>query len=387
MEKINDKPDFMLSEMLEQPKILDTIANDPNTKNIASQLQESGIKRLFLTGSGDSYCAARFGEYLGEIWNPNYEIRSFAPFEFVNHLDPSKLDQAVVIGLSVSGNSPRTIEAIRYAKKNYANTIGITDNPKGKLADEADQTLFIHASPPKTLETTYYSSEGAKGYIGYHHDVAQTKTYLANIGVLSSLMAHVSQENRNHANELLETVQLVKKAVNQRSEFQSLGKKYGKNLDKVIFVASGPNNSTTLFGAYKMFEFTLDGYASDIEEYCHTKYFITTEKSLVVFLVPNKASLIRVMEIEPIIRDEIKARTVVFSDSSLMEDIHSPYTPIDLPNKIELSPLVLTIPVQFLSYSIAKAQGLDTNNFRGGQETEKYVSGSYKTIRQSKLQY
>ena len=200
-------------------------------------------------------------------------------------------------------------------------------------------------------------------------------------------MTHISQKNKIYTNELLETVQLVKNAVTQRIEFQNLGKKYGKDLDKVIFVASGPNNSTALFGAYKMFEFTLDGYAGDIEEYCHTKYFITTKRSLLVFLVPNKTSLIRVMEIEPIIRDEIEAKTIVFANSSLKEDIHPHYTPVKLPSKIELSPLVLTIPVEFLSYSIAKAQGLDTNNFRGGQETEKYVSGSYKTIRQSKLQY
>jgi glucosamine--fructose-6-phosphate aminotransferase (isomerizing) len=384
MENISNKPDFMLSEMLEQPKILNTIVNDQHIKKIGTKVQESGIKRIFLTGSGDSYCAAWFGAYLGEKWNPNYEIRSFAPFEFVNHSDTLGLNQAVVIGLSVSGNSPRTIEAIRYAQKNGAKTIGITDNPKGKLVSEADQTLFIHASPPKTLETTFYSSEDAKEYVGYHHDVAQTKTYIANIGVLSTLMAHVSQES--YTNELLETIQLVNKALNQRNEFQNLGN-YGKNLDKVFFIASGPNNSTALFGAYKMFEFTLNGYAGDIEEYCHTKYFITTERSLVIFLVPDKASLIRVMEIEPVIRDEIKAKTIVLANSNFMEDIHPNYTPIKLPNKIELSPLVFTIPVEFLSYSIAKAQGLDTNNFRGGLETEKYVSGSYKTIRQSKLQY
>ena len=57
------------------------------------------------------------------------------------------------------------------------------------------------------------------------------------------------------------------------------------------------------------------------------------------------------------------------------------------PEEVYLSPLAFTVPVEFLSYSLARAKGFNTNTFRGGVETEKYVAGSYKTIRQSKLQY
>ena len=37
--------------------------------------------------------------------------------------------------------------------------------------------------------------------------------------------------------------------------------------------------------------------------------------------------------------------------------------------------------------SAAKEKGFNTNTFRGGVETEKYVTGSFATIRQSRLRY
>ena len=136
-----------------------------------------------------------------------------------------------------------------------------------------------------------------------------------------------------------------------------------------------------------MFEFALNGFTCDIEEYCHTGYFITTDHTSVVFIAPDSASLNRIREIEPIIREELDAKTVVLVDAELKKEAGPNSTPITLPEERPLSPVVLTIPIEFLSYSLAKSKGFNTNLFRGGQDTEKYVSGSYKTIRQSRLQF
>lgn len=389
MSETFQKPDFMLSEMLEQPKILDSLYHDVNIKNIGKFLLQSNIERIIFTGSGDSYCAAWFGAHLGQRWRPDLDIRYYAPFEFVNYFDPQYLRKSVVIGISVSGNTPRIVEALRFANEYGAYTIGITDNPQGRVAKETDQTLFIHASPPETLETSSYVSKGAKEYTGYHHDVAQTKTYLANLGALCMLMAYISLQEEAALALIQEAFQLVTKALNQQKDFLKLGNNIGSIVDKVIFVSSGANGSTGLFGAYKMFEFSLNGFACDIEEYCHTNYFITTENSLVIFIASDFPSFDRIREIEPVIRDEIKTETIVLVNSDLYkgDKIASHYILVKTPKNEVLSPMVYTIPVEFLSYSIARSKGFDTNQFRGGQDTEKYVSGSYKTIRQSKLYY
>jgi len=387
MLETSEKPDFMLSEMLEQPRVIDSIFNDINIKNIGKSLLESDIERIYFTGSGDSYCAAWFGAFLGNKWRPDLYIQHYAPFEFVNYLNPKHLKNSVVIGLSVSGNTPRVVEAIRFAQKHRAQTIGITDNLQGKVAQESDFPLYIHASPPETLETSSYVSEGAREYTGYHHDVAQTKTYLANLAVQSVLLAHFSPKEKTALNHVQEAFQLVNRAVVQRNYFLNNIDKLNSIVDNVIFVSSGHNGPTGLFGAYKMYEFTLNGFACDIEEYCHTKYFITTEKSLVIFIASDSSSLDRILEIEPVIRNIINAETIVLTNSNLLNKKNAHYILIETPKEGVLSPLVYTIPIEFFSYSIARSKGYDTNQFRGGQETEKYVSGSYKTIRQSKINY
>ncbi|UCG00404.1 MAG: SIS domain-containing protein [Candidatus Heimdallarchaeota archaeon] len=382
-------PDFMLSEMLEQPRILDSLYDDTNIKNIGKFIIQSDIERIIFTGSGDSYCAAWYGAHIGQRWRPDLDIRYYAPFEFVNYSDPQFLPKSVVIGLSVSGNTPRVVEALRFANKFGAKTIGITDNPQGQVAAETDHTLFIHASPPETLETSSYVTEGAKEYTGYHHDVAQTKTYLANLAVQSLLVAYFSSQKAVVFSHIRETFQLVKITINQRSSFLKLGNDLGRTVDKVIFVSSGANGPTGLFGSYKMFEFSLNGYACDIEEYCHTNYFITTENSLVIFIAPDFPTFERIREVEPVIRDVIGSKTIVLVNPDIYREtkIDPHYVLIETPKNDVLSPLVYTIPIEFLTYSIAKSNGFDTNQFRGGQDTEKYVSGSYRTIRQSKIYY
>jgi glucosamine--fructose-6-phosphate aminotransferase (isomerizing) len=383
------KPDFMLSEMLEQPKILDSLYNDTNIKNIGQFLFQSDIERIIFTGSGDSYCAAWFGAHLGQRWRPDLDIRYYAPFEFVNYFNPQHLQKSAVIGISVSGNTPRVVEALRFAHKYRAHTIGVTDNPQGRVAKETDHTLFIHASPPETLETSSYVAEGAKEYTGYHHDVAQTKTYLANLAAQSMLMAYFSLQEEPALALIQEAFQLVIKAINQQNDFVKFGINIGRTVDRIIFVSSGANGPTGLFGAYKMFEFSLNGFACDIEEYCHTDYFITTENSLVIFIASDFPSFDRIREIEPVIRDVINTETLVLVNPDLYKDnkTASHYILVKTPKNEVLSPLVYTIPVEFLSYSIARSKGFDTNQFRGGQDTEKYVSGSYRTIRQSKIYY
>ena len=136
-----------------------------------------------------------------------------------------------------------------------------------------------------------------------------------------------------------------------------------------------------------MFEFTLHGFSCDIEEFCHTRYFITTNKSTVILLASDKQSYNRVMEIEPVIREYIHARTLILANESLVNENLISLLSFSMPEDPYLSPLVQTIPVELLSYSLARSKGFNTNIFRGGVETEKYVAGSYQTIRQSHLQF
>ncbi len=379
--------DYMLAEMLEQPQILQLILENEDIEKITILIKNESISRIILTGCGDSYCAAWFGALLADKWCPQYDVKFYEPFDFVNYYDSNKLENTLVIGISVSGGTLRILEALRFSRKHKATTMVLTDNPNGKIVREADMHLLINASPPESLLTTSYTTEVAQKYTGYQNDVAQTKTYLANLGTIGRLFATLSSKPEKNQEEIRKSFSLIKKAINQREEFINAGKSLSSTSENISFVGSGPNSPTSLFGAYKMFEFTLHGFSCDIEEYCHTRYFITTDKSSVVFLAPDEQCYKRIMEIEPVITDQIGAQTLVLTSDSLLAESSTRTISIGLPKDSILSPLVLTIPIEFISYSLAKKRGFNTNTFRGGVETEKYVTGSFATIRQSRSQY
>ena len=381
------EPDLMLMEILEQPTILNTIFSDKNIPSIAESLKDGNYKQIILTGCGDSHCASLFGKNLAEQWCSNYQVTYYEPFEFVNYFDPKRLTDTLVIGISVSGGTLRVLEAIRFAKLHGAKTLIVTDNSNGKIINEADYNLLINASPQESLLTSSYSSETAKKYVGYQNDVAQTKTYIANLGTLSVLFAHLSDDSNNHLTQVKSAFSLVEKALNHRDEIIQLGESISEFSDKIFFVCSGPDTPSGQFGAYKLFEFTLNGFFCDIEEYCHTRYFITDEKSTVVFLASDKHSYDRIMEIEPVLREFLNVKTLIIGNTDIIDKNLPSALCFELPENPYLSSLVQTIPIELISYSLAQTLGFNTNTFRGGVETEKYVTGSYKTIRQSQLKY
>jgi glucosamine--fructose-6-phosphate aminotransferase (isomerizing) len=379
--------DHMLTEILEQPTILNSIFNNEKLRITAESINAENYKKIILTGCGDSYCASWFGANLAKHWCTHYQVEYYEPFELVNYSDPKELKNTLVIGISVSGGTLRVLEAIRFAKFHGAATLIITDNSQGKLVKETSRKILIHASPQESLLTTSYSSETAKKYVGYQNDVAQTKTYLANLGTLSILFAYLSTQSNSNLIKIKSAFSLVGEALDKRDEIIQIGRSLKDVSDSIFFVASGPNRPIGLFGAYKMFEFTLHGFSCDIEEFCHTRYFITTNKSTVVLLTSDKQSYNRIMEIEPVLREYIKAKTIILANKSLVNENLTSILPFAMPEDPYLSPLVQTIPIELLSYSLARSKGFNTNTFRGGVETEKYVTGSYQTIRQSHLQF
>ncbi|MHA2499294.1 MAG: SIS domain-containing protein, partial [Candidatus Hodarchaeales archaeon] len=106
------------------------------------------------------------------------------------------------VGISVSGKTPRVQEALHCAKAKNALVAGITDNPNSPIAGMANElSIVTGASPPEALETSDYETVEAAQYTGYHHDCAQTKTYLANVFALLLLAATWSQND--HALKVL----------------------------------------------------------------------------------------------------------------------------------------------------------------------------------------
>ncbi len=335
--------------------------------------------KIIITGSGDSHCASQFGEWL---LKDKFNVIALPSMDALQY-SLSKND--VVIGISVSGRTNRIIEIFKLAKKVGAYKIAITDNANSPASQLADETWLFYASPQEELKHSSYKLKEAKEYIGYHHDVAQTKTFWAVL--LTLIRASQIKINwniiYNNTKKLLSEnfyKPLIDKAKNWAKSHQS------------FFLGTYPFDTLTQFAAYKMYEYNLIAHFSDIEEYCHTQYFITRKNDNIIFLSHNKLALKRAFEIIPTIKKLFSANIILIKYEDIKMDLpkgitKNKITIINLPttkNPI-IQFLEMVIAIEWLTYFIGRINAKNINTFHAGFNTEQLVQGSYHTIRKSSL--
>jgi len=339
-------------------------------------------EKIIISGSGDSHCAALFGHWLLEKRGQVSGLPSLEASQTAQHLKPGD----IFIGISVSGRTARVLEGAQRALSAGALVVSVTDNPQSPLAQLATVVWPIHASPAEELHQTNYNDEHAKQYVGYHHDVAQTKTFWAVLLTLiraaqSKLDWHILLA---HTRLLLATTfyePLISKA--------ALWAKSGQT----FFLGSGWARIVARFASYKMHEFNRVAHFTGIEEYCHTHYFITRTSDTVACLIADNDTAARTAEVVPVLQELFGARIIWIQPGSLdlpNLPVHSnnPIEMVNLPPSTEPLQQFLdfVLALQWLTYSIGRVGAPDINTFHAGYDTEKLVSGTLRTIRRSVIQ-
>jgi glucosamine--fructose-6-phosphate aminotransferase (isomerizing) len=154
---------------------------------------------------------------------------------------------AVVIGLSQSGQSPDVSQVLSAAGRTGALTIAVTNDPSSPLAGAADFVLDCHA--------------------GVERSVAATKTYVAELAVVASLVGHVSGDG-----EMRERLEAMPDALRQTLAAGEtwLNARGGPlaaftESDRSVVVSRGHNMATALEIALKLKETTAtfaEGYST-----------------------------------------------------------------------------------------------------------------------------
>ncbi len=98
------------------------------------------------------------------------------PSLYTLYEQPPRLDGALVIGISQSGESPDVREVIDEARRQGRPTIAITNDPSSPLGAAADGVLPLEA--------------------GDEHAVAATKTYVNSLGAVALLFATTTDDDR-----------------------------------------------------------------------------------------------------------------------------------------------------------------------------------------------
>src|SRR5437868_1103595 len=145
----------MLEEIRQQPEALErTLSAELKRVEKFKRVVEKQRPRLVvLVARGTSDNAAQFGKYLLEI-TTGIPVSLAAPSIYTLYKAGVELRDALVIGISQSGESTDTNVVIERARAQGARTIGITNEARSTLAKLAGDVFLVHARKETSVAAT-----------------------------------------------------------------------------------------------------------------------------------------------------------------------------------------------------------------------------------------
>jgi glucosamine--fructose-6-phosphate aminotransferase (isomerizing) len=326
-------------ELMAQPQAVEATwrLNAVRLAQVAEQIIRAGIERVHLVGAGDSLAvmmAARLAlETMLEV--PCEPLQSL---EFAYYYGQGLGPRSLVLALSSSGETTRTIEAVLVAQHAGAMTVALTNTPGSTLDRECGQTLLIEATrvgwPTQSSTAALALLLRLAALAGTRRQTPGASTLLAELDTLPGLMDVTLTEAEPSCARLADRE---------------------KNCQMYLFSAGGPNLASAVIGAAKIKECTPShALAIQVEEYHH--YNSQKAGEPLWLLAPAGPSVSRALDTAREARRFGGQVYVVTSqgDDSFGDDADDVlYLP---PVSESLSPLLYFLPAQLIGYHLAIAK-------------------------------
>src|SRR4029450_5950105 len=145
----------MLQEIAEQPTALATTikAETAKIEKLGQFLRSREINLIVLVARGSSDNASLFGRYLLEI-TTGIPVSLSAPSVHTMSTAKLKLDHALVVGVSQSGEGEDINRVLENARRSGAFTIGITNESGSSMTRIVDETLLTHGGKERSVAAT-----------------------------------------------------------------------------------------------------------------------------------------------------------------------------------------------------------------------------------------
>jgi glutamine---fructose-6-phosphate transaminase (isomerizing) len=330
----------LLSEIYEQPDaIRGMLENEAErVSQISRQLSSLHFSYVLIAARGTSDNAARYGQYIFGALN-QLSVALAAPSLFTRYHSPPRLEGALVIGISQSGQSPDIVSVIEEARRQEAPTISITNDLSSPLAFAAEYKIGLG--------------------VGVEKSVAATKTYTAQLAALALLALSLKESPLQ-----LEPLEAVPAALQQALAAEPQAQEAAQALavsDHTAFIGRGFNYSTAWEIALKCKELAnvqAEPYSS--ADFLHGP-----------IAVVDQGFPVNIISMGSTFREELDtlgntlhgrgARLVTIGDRPVGgqlegQDLFIP-VPAGLPEW--LSPMAAIIPGQLLAYHLTIARGLN----------------------------
>ena len=332
-------------ELLAQPeRIRETLtANDAALDELAGLVAGRDLDRVFVTGAGDSLAVAiaarqTLEQMLGVPCEPAQSL------DLAYYLAPLLTPRSLVIALSSSGETTRTVEAALIAQHAGALTVAITNTPGSTLDAECGRTLLLKATR-----------------VGW-----PTQSSTTALALLLDLAVRVGRRTgRPGADELtahLEAIpDLMERVIADVEEPLAVIAEREQDADTFLFSAAGPSWGSAVIGAAKVKECTPDhAEAVQVEEFHHYNSLKAGEPIWII--APAGPSVPRAVHTASEAK-RFGGRVYVITTEGVTGFDEVADQVITVPAVPEaLSPLLTVLPAQLTGYLLAMAQFRSAEN-------------------------
>lgn len=280
-------------------------------------------RHLLVTGCGTSYHAACIGARVLQEALPGSTVHPVHAYDLLHgFVLPA---DATVLGVSHSGATSTTNQALGVARRSGVATRGLCGIPGSRMAEVAEEMLVIGSV--------------------HDHSWANTMSYTTQLTAFARLAEAVAPEPRELFPSGVEGVApLLKQALACESRVRRLAKKVAAR-SRLTCVGSGLDETTALEGALKIREtcsFPASGY--HVEQFLHGPFLSLDRRDAVVALRSSDDD-----DRETEILHGLARTGAAVSTAGEAEDVD-----VRLPAAPSLlRPIVSVVPLQFLAYYVA----------------------------------
>lgn len=332
------------SEIFEQPARLASLLHKQKQTvlEIAKTIQSQPIQYAFLAARGTSDNAGRYANYLWGAHN-RLPLALATPSLFTYYQSPPRLQGALVIGVSQSGQSPDIVSVLEEGNRQGCLTLAITNIPDSPLARAADLVLNIQAGEEKA--------------------VAATKTYTAELMAIAMISAALDHSEERWS-ELASVSQWAEQTLVLDQEIAQMAQRY-RYMSQCVVLGRGFNYATAFEWALKLKELTYliaEPYSS--ADFQHGPIAMVEGGFPILAVAPSGKVQSSMRDMLTRLRQEKDAELVVISDDA--DVLSLAQSPIRLPRQIPewLTPLVSIIPAQLFACHLTQVKGYDTERPR-----------------------
>jgi glucosamine--fructose-6-phosphate aminotransferase (isomerizing) len=354
---------FMLKEIFEQPMaIKETVLGRASVESGKVFLHEIRIpdevlretERVVILACGTSWHAALVAKFMIEsIARIPVDVDYGSEYRY---RDPIVAENTLAVVITQSGETADTLAALREAKKKGARSISICNVVGSMATRETEGTVYTHAGPE----------------IG----VASTKAFTSQLVALHLLALYLGQirgtltpdEARPHIEALTQLPLLLEQVLKTEPVVEEIAKRFHQRRD-FLFLGRGINYPIALEGALKLKEVSYvhaEGYPAG--EMKHGPIALIDDQMPIVAIAPDD----HVFEKMIGNMQEAKARggsviVLASENQQAVKDLLDPAQDflLTVPDAHPLiTPVLMVVPLQLLSYHIAVRRGCDVDQPR-----------------------